>query len=107
MRHAIILAPSAVAALRKLPAHRRARVKDAIETHLRHEPTRVSKSRIKKLRGLIRPEYRLRVEQDRVFYDVKSKRVEVLIVLPKEEADAWLAEHGEASPPSPAGGGEG
>jgi len=32
-----------------------AEVRDALERHLRHEPTRVSKSRIKRLRGLSQP----------------------------------------------------
>jgi len=36
-----------------------------------HEPTKASKTRIKRLRGLSRPQYRLRVGDDvRVFYDV-------------------------------------
>ena len=69
MRFEIILAPVAAADLRALPAYQRAAIKDAIETHLRHEPTKVSKSRIKRSRGLTRPQYRLRVEEVRVFYD--------------------------------------
>jgi mRNA interferase RelE/StbE len=38
--------------------------------HLRHGPTKLSKSRIKRLRGLEQPQYRLRVGETRVFYDV-------------------------------------
>jgi len=52
---------------RALPAHVRAEVRDAIEVHLRHEPTKVSKSRIKRLRGLSQPQFRLRVGDIRVF----------------------------------------
>jgi hypothetical protein len=41
-------------------------VRDTISRHLRHEPTKVSKSRIKRLRGLSQPQYRLRVGDIRV-----------------------------------------
>lgn len=98
MRFAIILAPQAVVSLKKLPAYERATVKDAIETHLRHEPTKVSKSRIKRLRGLTRPQYRLRVDEVRVFYDVTSEEVQVLAIVTKAEAEKWLQAHGEAEP---------
>lgn len=64
--------------LRRLDAHYRSSVKDAMERHLREEPTRVSKSRIKHLRGIRRPRYRLRVGDIRVFYDVSEGVVEVL-----------------------------
>ncbi|HEY7818761.1 MAG TPA: type II toxin-antitoxin system RelE/ParE family toxin, partial [Vicinamibacteria bacterium] len=65
----IVLAPSAAESMRNLPAHVRSQVRDALERHLRHEPTKVSKSRIKRLKGLSQPQYRLRVEEVRVFYD--------------------------------------
>jgi mRNA-degrading endonuclease RelE of RelBE toxin-antitoxin system len=68
-------------------------VKEALETHLRHEPTETSRSRIKRLRGIARPRYRLRVEEVRVFYDV-SGSTEVLAIVPKLEAESWLARFG-------------
>lgn len=98
MRFAIVLAPQAVVTLKSLSAYERATVKDAIETHLRHEPTKVSKSRIKRLRGLTRPQYRLRVDEVRVFYDVTSQEVQVLAIVTKAEAEKWLQAHGEAEP---------
>ena len=98
MRFVIILAPTAAATLRALPAWHRAAVKDAIETHLRREPTKVSKSRIKRLRGLSRPQYRLRVEEVRVFYDVTDEEVQVLAIVTKPQAEAWLDAYGEAGP---------
>jgi mRNA-degrading endonuclease RelE of RelBE toxin-antitoxin system len=70
---------------------------------LRHEPFRVSKSRIKRLRGLSQPQYRLRVGEVRVFYDVTRETVEVLAIVTKAEAAAWLAEHGAPAPPGGAG----
>jgi mRNA interferase RelE/StbE len=96
MRYVIVLAPEAVEDLNDLEANVRAAVHDALERHLRHQPTKVSKSRIKRLRGLSHPQYRLRVADDiRVFYDVTAEVVQVLAIVPKSEAEAWLARHGE------------
>lgn len=94
MRREIVLAPEAIQDLRRLSARDRAEVRDALETHLRHEPTRASRSRIKKLRSLSKPQYRLRVSEIRVFYDVYEERVEVLAIVPKPEAAEWLREKG-------------
>jgi mRNA interferase RelE/StbE len=66
-----------------------------METHLRHEPTRTSRSRIKRLRGLAKPQYRLRVDDIRVFYDVRGQDVEVLAIIPKSLAAQWLDDIGE------------
>lgn len=85
------------------PAYRRAQVRDALERLLRHEPTRASRSRIKRLRGLSQPQYRLRVGEVRVFYDVTREAVEVLAIVTKAEAARWLAEHGTPSAPSGSG----
>jgi len=103
MRYKVVLAPEAARAYGSLPAYRRAEVRDALERHLRHEPTRTSKSRIKRLRGLSQPQYRLRVGEVRVFYDVPRKAVEVLAIVTKAEAARWLAEHGTPSAPSGTG----
>jgi mRNA interferase RelE/StbE len=94
MRHEIVLAPEAVEDLKALKATARASVKDALETHLRNEPTKASKSRIKRLRGLSRPQYRLRVDEIRVFYDVTGADVEVLAIVAKSEAEQWLEKFG-------------
>jgi mRNA interferase RelE/StbE len=94
MNYEIILAPEAAQDLRRLKAHDGAEVQDALGRHLRHEPKKVSKSRIKRLRGLSHPQYRLRVGEIRVFYDVTGNRVEVLAIVPKSEAASWLEEMG-------------
>jgi len=94
MRFKILLAPEAVEDLRRLKANERSAVKEALETHLRHEPTKTSRSRIKRLRGMARPQYRLRVEEVRVFYDVSGSVVQVLAIVPKPEAESWLAQFG-------------
>jgi len=97
MRFNIVLAPEAARQLRALSSHVRAEVLDAIERHLRHEPEKLSRSRIKRLRGLARPQYRLRVGEVRVFYDVEEERVEVLAIIDKAQAAAWLEEEGEGT----------
>ena len=95
MRYEIFLAPEAVADIKRLRASLRAAIRDAIEEHLRNQPTLLSRSRIKRLRGTARPHYRLRVGDARVFYDVVGHSVEVLAVVPKSEANRWLRETGE------------
>lgn len=94
MSFAIVVAPEAVEDMARLPANSRATVRSALETHLRHEPEKISRSRIKRLRGLRRPQYRLRVGDVRVFYDVSGKIVEVLAIVAKSEAESWLAQFG-------------
>ena len=65
-----------------------------MKTHLTHEPTKVSRSRIKRLKALRQPQYRLRVGEVRVFYDVTDDAVEVLAIVAKSEAEAWLRHFG-------------
>jgi mRNA-degrading endonuclease RelE of RelBE toxin-antitoxin system len=105
MRREIVLAPGALKAVRRLPAHDRSEVRDALERHLRFEPTKVSKSRIKRLRGLSRPQYRLRIGDIRVFYDVTETSVEVLAIIAKGEAQEWLDREG--TPDAGSGPGQG
>jgi mRNA interferase RelE/StbE len=50
--------------------------------------------RIKRLQGLRRPQYRLRVGDIRVFYDLSGTTVEVLAIVAKSEAESWLAQFG-------------
>ena len=94
MRFEILLAPEAVEDLRRLKAGERTAVREALEVHLRHEPAKTSRSRIKRLRGMARPQYRLRVGQVRVFYDVVDSTVEVLAIVSKPEVESWLARFG-------------
>lgn len=95
MKFAIILAPEAVEDFRSLRAASRAEIRDAIERHLSSEPGKVSRSRIKRLRGLGRPQFRLRVGEVHIFYDVEGQTVEILAIIPKSEADRWLAQFGK------------
>lgn len=95
MRYEIILSPEAVEDLKELSGYLRAKVKESLEVYLRHEPAKAGKSRIKKLRGLRHPQYRLRIDEIRGFYDVEENRVEVLAIITKAKAVKWLEKQGE------------
>ena len=105
MRFEILLAPDAGKALQRLPARVRSEVRDALERHLRFEPPKTSRSRIKRLRGLRQPQYRLRVNDIRVFYDVTESSVEILAIIEKHEAQVWLDQEG--TPGESGGSGQG
>lgn len=94
MSYEIIFAPEANKVLQKIRAYDRVAILDAIERHLRHEPTRTSRSRIKQLRDLRHPQYRLRMGDLRVFYDVSENHVEVVGVVHKGEVSEWLSRWG-------------
>jgi mRNA interferase RelE/StbE len=95
MAFEILLTPEAIESLRRLRANLRAAVRSAIETHLRNEPAKTSRSRIKRLRGVDRPQYRLRVGEIRVFYDIREETVEILAIVLKSEAEGWLDQAGD------------
>jgi mRNA-degrading endonuclease RelE of RelBE toxin-antitoxin system len=99
MRYEIILASEAKEDFVALSAYDRAAVRDGMEKHLRQQPTRTSRSRVKRLRGMLRPQYRLRVDDTRVFYDVGDGVVEVLAIIPKARAVEWLERYGVNSSP--------
>jgi mRNA interferase RelE/StbE len=96
MKYVVVIARTAQEQFRRLDARRRSTLKQAMRAHLETAPARESKSRIKRLRGLRQPQYRLRVDDVRVFYDVNEaeKRVEVLGVVEKPEIHRWLQDHG-------------
>jgi mRNA-degrading endonuclease RelE of RelBE toxin-antitoxin system len=99
MRYELILAPGPARAYECLQAPQRGEVRDALERHLRYEPTRVSKSRIKRLHGLSQPQHRLRVGEVRVFHDVTPEIVQVVAIVTKAEAAGRLAEYGTPDAP--------
>jgi mRNA-degrading endonuclease RelE of RelBE toxin-antitoxin system len=95
MSYEIILAPEAIDDLRALSARFRAIVREGLETHLRHDPAKTSRSRIKRLRGLRRPQYRLRLGDVRVFYDIVDSTVQILAIVAKSETAQWLNQFGD------------
>jgi len=94
MRYEIELTEDSKRDIQALRSFERRNVLEAIERHLRHEPTKESQSRIKRLRELARPQYRLRVDDIRIFYDIVGEVVEIIAVIAKSEAATWLAREG-------------
>ena|SRR5437868_3326229 len=75
----------AVEDLAALRAVDRTAIRRAIEQHLTSDPTRVSRSRIKLMTQPFWAQYRLRVGEFRIYYDVDdgARRVLILRVLRK------------------------
>jgi mRNA interferase RelE/StbE len=88
----IVVRPLAAEQIRRLRRVDAVAIVDAIETHLRHEPDHVSRSRIKRLRGRRTATYRLRVGNFRIFYDVAEAGVVVIAVLHKRDTAAFYQE---------------
>ena len=82
----------AVEQLKKLRAYDRAAIMHQIEQVLMVNPTLESKAKVKLLRQPAPTQYRLRVGEFRVFYDVVQEAVLVIQILSKEEAIAFLGE---------------
>lgn len=101
MAYEIIFTPEAREDILALRGHERKKVLDAVEIHLRHEPEKISKSRSKRLEAMDSPQYRLRIDDLRAFYDVfysaDANTVEILAVKEKAAAMRWLSEYGRRS----------
>jgi len=94
MPNEVVLSPRARLEFRALSAYARAKVRDATDRHLIHTPTEEGKSRVKRLRGMRKPQYRLAMDDLRVYYDVEGVSVLVHGIGDKACADAWLSEEG-------------
>jgi len=92
--YTIILKRSAIADLDALRKYDATQIANAMERHLQHDPTKESKSRIKRLRGISNPDYRLRVGDYRVFYVVEedARQVDVLRVMHKDQTLTYYKE---------------
>ncbi len=92
LRYEIEITEEAESDLDVIRAFYREEILKGMEDHLRFEPTRKSRSRIKRLELLDSPAYRLRVGDYRVFYDVDEVTAEVTVlrVMSKEESLAYL-----------------
>ncbi|MBI4518409.1 MAG: type II toxin-antitoxin system RelE/ParE family toxin [Deltaproteobacteria bacterium] len=90
----IVLKHGAIEDLDGLRKYDATQIADAMEKHLTHEPTKESRSRIKRLRGVSEPDYRLRVADYRVFYSVREqeRRVDVLRIMHKDETREYCEE---------------
>ena len=97
MKYSVVIAYSAQAEFENFDARWQSALLRAIREYLEREPTKESKSSIKRLIGMRQPQYRLRVDNVRVFYDVDEEqgRVEILGFVFKAHANEWLQKHGE------------
>ena len=91
----VVVRPGAAEQIRRLQRVDAVAILDALDIHLRHDPERVSRSRIKRLRGKQDATYRLRVGEYRVFYDVLEGQVIVTAVLHKRETALFYREEPE------------
>lgn len=92
--HEIVLKPSAVKDLDRRRKFDAALIAEGIERFLRDDPAQVSKSRIKRLKGISNPDFRLRLDDFRVFYtvDAETGQVDVLRILHKDETAEYYKE---------------
>jgi mRNA interferase RelE/StbE len=88
----IVFRPRAAGQVRQLRRADAVVILDAVESQLQYEPERVSRSRIKRLRGKQDATYRLRVGEYRVLYDVVEDQVIVIAVLHKRETIGFYRE---------------
>ena len=80
MPYEIRYSNQAVEQLKELKSFDRSAILDGTEQILSVNPTVVSKSRLKRLREPSPTQYRLRVGEFRVFYDVQDENETVMIV---------------------------
>jgi mRNA-degrading endonuclease RelE of RelBE toxin-antitoxin system len=90
----IVLKRGAVDDLDRLRKYDATQIADAMERHLAYQPTKESRSRIKRLKGVIDPDYRLLVGHCRVFYSVREDegQVDVLRIMHKDETREYYKE---------------
>src|SRR5437667_11824189 len=69
---------------------------DGIDRHLQYDPTKTSRSRIKLMNQPFWSQYRLRVDDYRVYYDVDEPNQLVTILRVVEKGQAMTPAEGEA-----------
>ena len=79
-------AKEAIEDIQSLRAYDRGKIFAAIERHLFHDPLRVSRTQIKRMLQPFWSQFRLRVQDFRVYYDVDEPQriVDILRILKKE-----------------------
>jgi mRNA interferase RelE/StbE len=90
MAYEIRYSNQAVEQLKELKSFNRTAILDGIEQILGVNPTVVSKSRVKRLREPSPTQYRLRVGEFRVFYDVENEIVLIIQILSKQASLDYL-----------------
>lgn len=92
MAYSIHLQPDAIHDLDEMRKYDATKVLDGIEDHLASEPMKESRSRIKKLRGKQVTDYRLRIDNWRIFYRVRENTVQVLRIMDKSDTADFYSE---------------
>ena len=90
MPYEIRYSDEAIEQLKGLRAFDRTAILDQIEQILGVNPTIESKARIKRLREPAPTQYRLRVGEFRIFYDVDGQAVLVIQILSKQDSSDFL-----------------
>jgi mRNA-degrading endonuclease RelE of RelBE toxin-antitoxin system len=90
MPYEIRYSDEAIEQLKKLRVFDRTAILDQIEQVLSVNPTVVSKARVKRLREPAPAQFRLRVGEFRVFYDVEDAAVLVIQILSKQDSADYL-----------------
>ncbi len=87
--YTIKVSPGAEKDIKSLRLYDQKIIVEGIETHLGYEPTKVSKTRIKEMVQPFWCQYRLRIEDFRVYYDVnqETRIVTILRILEKGQAE--------------------
>ena len=87
--YTIRVSPGAQQDVKSLRPFDQKKIVGGMETYLGWEPTKVSRSRIKQMVQPFWCQYRLRIEDFRVYYDVKQEHrtVTVLRILQKGQAE--------------------
>ncbi len=80
--------------LRQIDQADQKKIFSAILKYPEHIPDEPHGTRIKKMEHIEQPQYRLRVGDYRVFYDVEGKRVVILGIVHKKKAEKWLKSNG-------------
>jgi mRNA-degrading endonuclease RelE of RelBE toxin-antitoxin system len=90
MPYEIRYSDEAIDQLKTLRAFDRTAILDQIEEVLAVNPTIESKARVKRLREPAPTQYRMRVGEFRVFYDVEGEVVLVIQILSKKDSNDYL-----------------
>ena len=90
MPYEIRYSNEAIDRLKKFKAFDRTAILDQIEQVLSVNPTIESKARVKRLREPAPTQYRLRVGEFRVFYDVEEEAVLIVQILSKQDSADYL-----------------
>ena len=90
MAFEIFYSDEALEELKQLRGYDRAAILDQIERVLGVNPALTSEARVKRLREPAPTQYRLRVGDHRVFYDVEGQTVSIVRVLTKEASIHYL-----------------